>query len=107
MAKLKSYGMLTSGEISQAEHNDKFLVADGLRCPFCEGRVQTQISQRGNELPFCYTCGVFLNLVWEIRQNQLQVRFAPRTKDVGAGENEILQSTGDDIQLSSNATGHR
>ena len=100
MAKLKSYGMLTSGEISEAEHNGKFLVADELKCPFCEGGIQTQISQRVNELPFCYTCGVFLTLIWEIHQNRLQVRFAPRTKDVGAGENEILQSTGDDIQLS-------
>ena len=105
MPKLKSYGILTSGEISEAEHNGKFLVADGLRCPFCEGEIQTQISQRVNELPFCYTCGVFLTLVWEIHQNHLQVRFAPRTKDVGAGENEILQSTGDDIQVSKQRDG--
>ena len=36
MAKLKSYGILTSGEVWEVEHYGKFLVTDALRCPFCE-----------------------------------------------------------------------
>ena len=98
MAKLRTYGMLTSGEIFEAEHNGKFLVADGLRCPFCDAGIQTQTGDREIEQPFCETCGVYLPIVWEIHQNRLQVQFAPSTKDVGAGETEILQSTGAAIQ---------
>ena len=92
MAKLRTYGMLTSGEIFEAEHNGKFLVADGLRCPFCDAGIQTQTGDREIEQPFCETCGVYLPIVWEIHQNRLQVQFAPSTKDVGAGETEILQA---------------
>lgn len=99
MPKLRTYGLLTSGEISEVEHNGKLSIADHLCCPFCEGKIHTKTGEREIEQPFCQTCGVFLTLVWEIRQNHLQVQFAPRTIDVGAGENEILQSTGNDIQL--------
>ena len=100
MAKLRTYGMLTSGEIFKAEHNGKLSIAEKLSCPFCEGEIHTKTGEREIEQPFCYTCGVFLTLVWEIHQNHLQVRFAPRTKDVEAGENEILQSIGYNIQVS-------
>ena len=101
MAKLKSYGMLTSGEISDAEHNGKLSIADHLCCPFCEGEIHTKTGESGNELPFCETCGVFLTLVWEIHQNHLQVQWFPRTKDIADSTiKEIKQSTGHDIQLS-------
>ena len=100
MAKLRTYGMLTSGEIFEAEHNGKLSIADHLCCPFCDGKIHTKTGERKIEQPFCQTCGVFLTLVWEIHQDHLQVQFAPGAIDVGAGENEILQSTGYNIQLS-------
>ena len=100
MPKLKSYGILTSGEISKAEHLGTLSIADHLSCPFCDGTINTKTGEREIEQPFCETCGVYLPIVWEIHQDRLQVRWFPRTKDVGVGENEIIQSTGDDIQVS-------
>ena len=101
MPKLKSYGILTSGEISEAEHLGTLSIADHLSCPFCDGTINTKTGERDIEQPFCETCGVYLPIIWEIHQDRLQVRWFPRTKDVGVGENEIIQSTGDDIQVSS------
>ena len=100
MPKLKSYGILTSGEISKAEHLGTLSIADHLSCPFCDGTIDTKTGEQEIEQPFCETCGVFLPLLWEIHQGRLQVRFSPRTKDVSAGNKEILQSTGNDIQVS-------
>ena len=82
MPKLKSYGILTSGEIYKAEHLGKLSIADHLSCPFCDGTIDTKTGEREIEQPFCETCGVYLPIVWEIHQDRLQVRWFPRTKDV-------------------------
>ena len=105
MAKLRSYGILTGADTWDAEHTGKYIVANNLCCPFCEEGIRTEIGESGNELPFCYTCGVFLMLVWELRENHLQVRFVPSTKDVKTGENDILQSTGNDIYVPKQRSG--
>ena len=101
MPKLKSYGILTAGEISEAEHLGKLSIADPLSCPFCDGTIETKTGEREIEQPFCETCGVYLSLVWKIHQNHLSVEWFPRTKDVGDPDTkEIKQSTATDIQLS-------
>ena len=82
MPKLKSYGILTSGEISKAEHLGTLSIADHLSCPFCDGTINTKTGEREIEQPFCETCGVFLPIVWEIHQGRLQVQWFPRTKDI-------------------------
>ena len=101
MPKLKSYGILTSGEISKAEHLGTLSIADHLSCPFCDGTINTKTGEREIEQPFCETCGVFLPLLWEIHQGRLQVQWFPRTKDFADHDTkEIKQSTGNDIQVS-------
>ena len=95
MPKLKSYGILTSGEISEAEHLGTLSIADHLSCPFCDGTINTKTGEREIEQPFCETCGVYLPIVWEIHQDRLQVRWFPRTKDVRDPDTkEIKQLTG-------------
>ena len=97
MPKLKSYGILTSGEISKAEHLGTLSIADHLSCPFCDGTINTKTGEREIEQPFCKTCGVFLPLLWEIHQGRLQVRWFPRTKDVrDLDTKEIKQLTGNE-----------
>ena len=101
MAQLKSYGILTSGEISDAERLGKLSIAEKLSCPFCEGEIHTKTGEQEIEQPFCETCGVFLPLLWEIHQGRLQVQWFPRTKDFADHDTkEIKQSTGNDIQVS-------
>lgn len=100
MPKLKSYGILTSGEISKAEHLGTLSIADHLSCPFCDGTIDTKTGEREIEQPFCETCGVFLPLLWEIHQGRLQVQWFPRTKDFGDRyTKEIKQSTGNEQYL--------
>ena len=49
MPKLKSYGILTSGEISKAEHLGTLSIADHLSCPFCDGTITRKpVSERLN-----------------------------------------------------------
>ena len=49
MPKLKSYGILTSGEIYKAEHLGKLSIADHLSCPFCDGTITRKpVSERLN-----------------------------------------------------------
>ena len=52
MPKLKSYGILTSGEISEAEHLGTLSIADHLSCPFCDGTIDTKTGEREIEQPF-------------------------------------------------------
>ena len=64
MAKLNSYGILTSGEIGDAERSGQLSIAEKLSCPFCEGDIHTKTGDQAIEQPFCETCGVFLPLFW-------------------------------------------
>lgn len=106
MAKLKSYGILTCGEIGDAERSGTLSIAKKLSCPFCEGDIHTKIGEQEIEQPFCETCGVFLPLLWEIHQGRLQVQWFPRTKDIAdRGRKEIRQSTGNDIHVSKQRSG--
>jgi len=106
MAKLNSYGILTSGEIGDAERSGTLSIAEKLSCPFCEGDIHTRTGEQEIEQPFCETCGVFLPLFWEIHQGRLQIRWFPRTKDIAdRGTKEIRQSTGDDIHVSKQRIG--
>ena len=101
MPKLKSYGILTSGEIYKAEHLGTLSIADHLSCPFCDGDIRLKTGERGIEQPFCQICGVYLPIIWEIHQGRLQVQWFPRTKDIADHDTkEIKQSTGNDIQVS-------
>ena len=106
MPKLKSYGILTAGEISDAERLGKLSIAEKLSCPFCEGEIHTKTGEQEIEQPFCETCGVFLPLLWEIHQGRLQVQWFPRTKDIADRDTkEIKQSTGNDIHVSKQRSG--
>ncbi len=100
MPKLKSYGILTSGEISKAEHLGTLSIADHLSCPFCDGDIRLKTGERGIEQPFCQICGVYMPIIWEIHQGRLQVQWFPRTKDIADHDTkEIRQSTGNHIQV--------
>ena len=102
MPKLKSYGILTSGEISKAEHLGTLSIADHLSCPFCDGTINTKTGEREIEQPF-------LQDLWGVPTAPLGDTSGSLTGSVGFQElkilqtttqKEIKQSTGNDIQVS-------
>ena len=70
MARLKSYGYMTSHDLIVVAETGKLNIVDNITCPFCETRItETRTDARDVPMPFCSLCGVFLVPVWQITKD--------------------------------------